>query len=165
MVKPGYLSRSLFQRLGWTRRRYPEREPTSVHRPPTFGRMNWRLFPKWVSGLLLAATVGQPCMATQIWLAGGGDPAQWHKPDFLDLFQPDEQWSDVAGSISVSKTTNAFILKAPEDQVRLMIEYLQRRHIALAVEMGLLNGAGTGCGQGIEGFAAPRMPPQQWQSE
>jgi hypothetical protein len=157
-MKPGYFWCALSRRLGWTRQQYPECEPIYDDRPPTSGRVNWRLLPKWVSGLLLAATAGQPCMATQIWLAGGVDPSRWHKPDFLDLFQQDAQWSDVAGSISVFKTTNSFILQAPEDQVRLMIEWLQRRHIALAVDVGLLNGAGSGCGKGIEGFAMPRMP-------
>jgi hypothetical protein len=46
------------------------------------------------------------------------------------------------------------MLQGTDDQLKTMIEGLRSRHIALAVEFGVLTGSDT-CGKGVEGFGAP----------
>jgi len=95
----------------------------------------------------------------QIWLGGVDPVAQSDRhttnpPDYMDLFKPDAPWSTGAAATNVFKVGTAFMLRGTDDQLRTMIEGLKSRHIALAVEFGVLTGSDT-CGKGIEGFGSP----------
>lgn len=96
----------------------------------------------------------------QVWL-GGVDPvvlkAQKHidRPrDFMDLFRANAPWATAASDLKAFKISMQFGLRAPDDQLTALIGDLQRRHISLAFEAGLLDGSDR-CGKGVEGYAAP----------
>jgi hypothetical protein len=69
------------------------------------------------------------------------------------LFKPDAPWQNAADRVQVFKLYGEWVAyKATDAQLRLVVEDMKRRGIALAVEAGPLNASPT-CGQGIEGFA------------
>ncbi len=73
--------------------------------------------------------------------------------DFMNLFEPDAPWQAAAKHIQVFKLYGEWVAyKATDAQLKQVVEDLQRRGIALAVEAGPLN-APTDCGQGVESFA------------
>lgn len=73
--------------------------------------------------------------------------------DFMQLFEPAAPWQDAAGYIQVFKLYGEWVAyKATDEQLKQVVEDLQQRGIALAVEAGPLN-APSNCGQGVESFA------------
>ena len=73
--------------------------------------------------------------------------------DFMQLFSPEAQWQSAAAHIQVFKLYGEWVAyKATDAQLEQVVEDLERRGIALAVEAGPLD-APSNCGQGIEGFA------------
>ncbi|MDP4216502.1 MAG: hypothetical protein Q8927_09890 [Bacteroidota bacterium] len=112
--------------------------------------------------LIISASGQRPVQTgspRQIWLGGVDPVAQSDRhtsnpADYMDLFKPDAAWSTGAAATNVFKVGTAFILRGTDDQVRTVLEGLKSRHIALAVEFGVLTGSDT-CGKGIEGFGSP----------
>ena len=74
--------------------------------------------------------------------------------DYFEAFRPDAQWPRSASRVSVFKIAESLARYAPEQQVRRMIEDLQRRHISLALEASALTNKGD-CGQKVEGYGRP----------
>jgi hypothetical protein len=73
--------------------------------------------------------------------------------DFMVLFKPDALWSEAASHLQVFKLYGEWVAyDASDAELSQVIQNLQQRHLALAVEAGPLN-ASTSCGQGVEGFA------------
>lgn len=73
--------------------------------------------------------------------------------DFMELFQPDAPWQSAAAYIQVFKLYGEWVAYTATDaQLKQVVDDVERRGIALAVEAGPLN-ARSNCGQGIEGFA------------
>jgi hypothetical protein len=73
--------------------------------------------------------------------------------DFMNLFEPDAPWQTASENIQVFKLYGEWVAyKATAAQLRQVVQDLQRRGLALAVEAGPLN-ASASCGEGIEGFA------------
>ena len=73
--------------------------------------------------------------------------------DFLDLFEPDAPWSDAAAHLHVFKLYGEWVAyHASEAELRMAVEGIRQRGLALAVEAGPLDPPAD-CGQGIEGFA------------
>lgn len=73
--------------------------------------------------------------------------------DFMDLFEVNAPWQEAANYIQVFKLYGEWVAyKATDAQLKQLVEDLQQRGIALAVEAGPLN-ASSDCGQGMEGFA------------
>ena len=73
--------------------------------------------------------------------------------DFMNLFTPDAPWQEAAGHIQVFKLYGEWVAYSATDaQLKQVVEDLQQRGIALAVEAGPLN-APSNCGQGVESFA------------
>lgn len=109
-----------------------------------------------------AATAG--ASAPQIWLSGvppfvRQKMFQESDSDYLDLFKPDAPWSKSARQVKVFMINGGLVMHQSDEELKAIFADLKRRHIALAMEMGLLSGKdGAGrqlCGVGIEGFAAP----------
>ena len=77
--------------------------------------------------------------------------------DFMDLFEPDAQWSRSADRVQVFKLygewvgTDPWNVHASDAELRQVVGDLAQRGIALAMEAGPLD-ATAACGQGIEGF-------------
>ena len=74
--------------------------------------------------------------------------------DYMDLFRPDAPWSSAASGLKALKISTAFGLQSTDDDFQRMINDLKRRHIALAVELGVLVGSER-CGRTFEGYRAP----------
>jgi len=96
-----------------------------------------------------------------VWLSGVDPEAQkvrhvTEPADYMDLFKPDAPWSKAASRLAVFKVGTRFVLHADDAELRTMIDDLRRRHIAFAVELGLLESGGPGtCGYGVEGYGNP----------
>jgi hypothetical protein len=72
--------------------------------------------------------------------------------DFMSLFEPDAPWQVVSGKIQVFKLYGEWVNNHPGDAaLRQVVADLQRRGLAIAIEVGPLDP--TDCGFGIEGFA------------
>ena len=71
----------------------------------------------------------------------------------MELFDPQAPWSRAAKAVSVLKVPTRFLVTGTDDNLSVMFRDLKRRHIAFALETGLL--ALPNCGRGVEGFAFP----------
>ena len=74
--------------------------------------------------------------------------------DYMDLFRPDAPWTRAASELKAFEIGTQFGLYSTDVQLRSVIDDLKRRHIRLAVELGVLT-AHDRCGRGIEGYASP----------
>ncbi len=73
--------------------------------------------------------------------------------DFMQLFSAEAPWQNAAAHIQVFKLYGEWVAyKATDVQLKQVVDNLESRGIALAVEAGPLNPP-SNCGQGIEGFA------------
>jgi hypothetical protein len=73
--------------------------------------------------------------------------------DFMTLFNNDADWHNAVEHIQVFKLYGEWVAyQATDEELRIVIENLKQRGLALAVEAGPLN-ASAECGQNIEGFA------------
>lgn len=106
-------------------------------------------------GLSAAAT---PSLAADVWLTGVdpetqkarhvGEPA-----DYMDLFKPGAPWERAASGLAAFKFGTRFVLQSNDAELKTVIDDLKRRHIAFAVELGVLESGGPGtCGFGVEGY-------------
>jgi hypothetical protein len=112
-----------------------------------------------ILGLFLS---GMPAAAglntTTVWFAPRNQPPI-PAPDFMNLFQPSAPWLQAASHVQIFKLYPQFVNSASDADLQTVIAGLRQRHIALAIEYGLLNrndpvlcgGKGTQCGL-VEGF-------------
>jgi hypothetical protein len=113
-------------------------------------------FAAWLS---VAASVKDQTPSIAIWL-GGEDPVvqkDKHKTqpaDYMDMFQPNAPWSVAASGLTAFKVSTQLVLRGTDEQLRTVIDGLKSRHIALAIELGLLT-ASDRCGKGTEGYGSP----------
>jgi hypothetical protein len=74
------------------------------------------------------------------------------------MFCPDAPWPKSASQLRVFQTNGTLINHESDETLQRVFADLKRRHIKLAVEMGLLTGVGPSghfeCGRTIEGFGA-----------
>jgi F5/8 type C domain len=73
--------------------------------------------------------------------------------DFMALFKPDSPWKEAASHIQVFKLYGEWVAyHASDAELRQVVQDLEQRRLALAVEAGPLN-ASSSCGEGVESFA------------
>jgi hypothetical protein len=82
------------------------------------------------------------------------DGRQTGSVDYDNLFRSDASWKVVASRISVFQTYQSYIIRRPLDDLRRMVQFLDKHRIQLAVEFGPMNRDPEGCGAGVEGFSA-----------
>jgi hypothetical protein len=119
--------------------------------------------------LAAGATLGGPVQAQsraadarahEVWMASvepaarGAMQTLQARSDYMDLFRPDAPWATAASGLKVFKVSGAFGLHSTDENMQTLINDLKRRHIALAIEFGVLVG-GDRCGRTVEGYAAP----------
>lgn len=115
---------------------------------------------QWVAaGLVGTVAAGGIANSQQIWLAAvdpyTSEARKWNASvDYMDLFRPDAPWKTVASRASVFKLGPAFSRVGKDEQLRLVIEDLRRRNIALALEVGLLPYPGS-CSKADEAHGPP----------
>src|SRR5579859_1129251 len=59
--------------------------------------------------------------------------------DFMELFRPDAPWQDAASHIKVFKLYASYLSRAPQEEIDAIVSDLNRRHIAIALETGVMN--------------------------
>ncbi|MBV8574196.1 MAG: hypothetical protein JOZ58_04030 [Acetobacteraceae bacterium] len=108
---------------------------------------------------------------TEIWLAPQSLPLPplSRDEDFMQLFTPDTPWHFAAAHTQVFKLYGSFVGHATQDQINTVVADLNRRHIAIALENGiLLADSGPPAGNASAGQimpvngsteAAPNPPP------
>lgn len=109
--------------------------------------------------LLFSAAFGS-LSATEIWIAPQASvpfsPLN-RAVDFLEMFDSGASWHNAAQVISVFKLYGSYLEHAPQDQVNKIVADLNRRHISIAVEAGVMNMPATtkpACGgPGVEGYS------------
>ena len=121
-----------------------------------FCRFGLILASLWTLALLLLPVRAH---AAEIWLSGlapnmyakkhGGETT-----DYVNLFQPGASWSRAASAVRVFKIYAQFAATASDAELTTAFADLRRRHIALALEAGLLT-AGENCGTQVEGYGGP----------
>ena len=126
--------------------------------------MNLRRLLLALTVLATAAAGAAAARTRDVWLIGVPPWARanvFHDPspsDYLDLFKPDAPWDRGAKQLKVLGTTGALINRESDETLQKVFADLKRRHIALAVEGGMLTGVGPSgrfeCGRGVEGFGA-----------
>jgi hypothetical protein len=108
----------------------------------------------------VSAAAGPP----DIWLSGvppflRQKMFQESESDYLELFRADAPWSKTSQQIKVFMVNGGLVFRESDAVLQTVFADLKRRHIALAIEMGLVSGKdGAGrqvCGVGVEGFAPP----------
>ena len=109
--------------------------------------------------LLWSAAVTAQATTSAIWL-GGEDPVvqkDKHKTqpaDYMELFKPHAPWPVAASGLTAFKISTQLVLRGTDEQLQTVIDGLRSRHIALAIELGVLT-ATDRCGKGTEGYGSP----------
>ncbi|WP_039595645.1 hypothetical protein [Ralstonia sp. A12] len=99
--------------------------------------------------------------AADIWLAAV-DPVvraahHWDaSADYMDLFLPDAPWATVAKHTRVFKIGPGFASQGSDADLKQLFANLQRRHIALALEIGLLS-ISDHCHEKTEAYGEPGL--------
>ena len=146
-----------------------------MSRPAGIFRTSWRCRPAArfgllaglaaLAGLVLGGTPAAAAGAATVWLAPRSQPPLT-APDFMALFQPGAAWTRAASHIQIFKLYPEFVVGVPDADLQAVIEGLQARHLALALEFGLLDrgdpalcgGKGPRCGE-VEGFGGEQLAP------
>jgi hypothetical protein len=110
-----------------------------------------------------AMTLGlsPPAHAADVWLAAV-DPVvraahKWDAgADYMDLFRPDAAWPNVAKQTRVFKIGPGFASQGREEDLKQVFAELQRRHIALALEIGMLS-VSEHCHEKTEAYGEPGL--------
>ena len=114
---------------------------------------------------LLVLAMAQDALAAEIWLSGippGVRQKMFQETDsdYFDLFRPEAAWSKSAQHVTVFMINGGLLLRQSDDEAKAVFANLKRRHIALAIEMGLATARQDGsghqaCGAGVEGITTP----------
>jgi hypothetical protein len=83
-----------------------------------------------------------PALAQEIWFAPPAAPigTRLHRAvDLMDLFSPEAPWPQAASHVKVFKLYGSYLTRAPQEEIERIVEDLKRRHIAIALEVGVMN--------------------------
>ena len=102
-----------------------------------------------------AAANGLP---PQMWLAGEDPVVQKDKhkdqpADYMDMFKSGAPWGTAASGMTAFKVSTQFVLRGTDEELRAVINDLKERHIAFAIEAGLIDGGANECGKAVEGYS------------
>jgi hypothetical protein len=99
----------------------------------------------------------------QIWIGGISPFMQRHRKldnpsDFLAMFDTGAPWPVSSAHMAYFKLPSQAIEFSTDEEMHTILDGLRRRHIGLAIEMGLLLDGPGGCGHGFEGMGALHEP-------
>jgi len=116
--------------------------------------------------LVFGAFLAGAGYAQEIWFAPPAAPlnSRLHRAvDLLDLFRGDAPWQEASSHIRVFKLYASYLSGAPQEEVDAIVSDLNRRHIPIALEVGVMN-IGTKptyppCGGFglVEGYGIPQV--------
>lgn len=94
----------------------------------------------------------------RVWLAPAFPfPGKPGLDEILKLFIDDRGWENARSHVNVFQIYTHSIHSLPDDELRSIFQYLERHHIDLALEYGMLS-SDANCGTGVEGFQPAKMP-------
>lgn len=114
---------------------------------------------------MMASRTGLLCFVLAEAALSAGDPMVWFalsmpqprpnvswrgSPEYMSLFEAGAPWQKAARHVNVFKISGYMAHVAPEPELRRMFTDLDRRGIALGLDVGVLTR--SGCGTGVEGF-------------
>jgi hypothetical protein len=132
---------------------------TAANRGQELMKFTKQVFSFIIFLLMVSGPVAAQTTSTAIWL-GGEDPVvqkDKHKSqpaDYMDMFKPNAPWSVAASGLTAFKISTQLVLRGSDEQLQTVIDGLKNRHIALAIELGILT-ATDRCGKGTEGYGSP----------
>jgi hypothetical protein len=99
----------------------------------------------------------------QLWIGGISPFMQRHRKidppsDGRAMLKPNAPWPVSSAHMAYFKMPSQAIEGSTDEEMHAVIEGLRRRHIGLAIEMGLLLDGPNGCGHGFEGMGALHEP-------
>jgi hypothetical protein len=99
----------------------------------------------------------------QLWIGGISPFMQRHRKidnpsDWMAMFAPNAPWPVTSAHMAYFKMPSQAIEGSTDEEMHTIIDGLRRRHIGLAIEMGLLLDGPDGCGHGLEGMGAIHEP-------
>jgi hypothetical protein len=99
----------------------------------------------------------------QIWIGGISPVMQRHRKldnpsDWMAMFDVNAPWPVASAHMAYFKMPSQAIEMSTDEEMHIILDGLRRRHIGLAVEMGLLLDGPNGCGHGLEGMGALHEP-------
>jgi len=109
--------------------------------------------------LMLGEATAAYAASIAIWL-GGVDPVVQkdrhtdNPADYMDLFKPNAPWTTAASGVTAFKISTQLVLRGTDEQLKTVIDGLKSRHIAMAIELGVIPYSDR-CGKGSEGYSAP----------
>ena len=115
--------------------------------------------------MLLSPVAAMAGGASEIWLSGIPPGVrqkmfQESDSDYFELFKPEAAWSKSAQHVKVFMLNGGLLLRQSDDEVKAVLADLKRRHITLAIEMGLAtarqdSSGHQACGVNVEGITTP----------
>ena len=98
-----------------------------------------------------------------LWIGGISPFMQRHRKidnpsDWMAMFEPNAAWPVASAHMAYFKMPSQAIEGSTDEEMHTIIDGLRRRHIGLAIEMGLLLDGPNGCGHGLEGMGALHEP-------
>ncbi len=99
----------------------------------------------------------------QLWIGGISPFMQRHRKidnpsDWMAMLEPNAPWPVSSAHMAYFKMPSQAVEGSTDEEMHTIIEGLRRRHIGLAIEMGLLLDGPNGCGHGLEGMGALHEP-------
>ena len=99
----------------------------------------------------------------QIWIGGISPFMQRHRKinnpsDWMAMFDANAPWPVSSAHMAYFKMPSQAIEGSTDQEMHTIIDGLRRRHIGLAIEMGLLLDGPNSCGHGLEGMGALHEP-------
>lgn len=122
-----------------------------------------RLLRTAIGAFALAAVGLAPALAQEIWFGPSGPGAgKVHAVDFMDLFTAEAPWPRAAAQVSVFVIHGPYLNGAPQVDIDRIVADLNRRHIAIALSVGVMDvgrrAMNPACGgEGlVEGYGTPQ---------
>jgi hypothetical protein len=125
-----------------------------------------QLFVALPAMMLASFLVTGSARAQEIWFAPPAAPAgsPLHRAaDLMDLFKTDAPWQEAASHVKVFELYGSYVSGAPQEEINTIVADLNRRHIPIALEVGVMNVGPKstnppcgGLGQ-VEGYGIPRL--------
>jgi len=106
---------------------------------------------------LVNCLFSSPASAQEIWFGTS------HAVDLMSLFAPDAPWREAASRVKVFLLGGAYMNRAPQADIDRLVADLNRRHIAIALGVGVMESAAPAThpacgGQGlVEGYGRTQL--------
>jgi len=122
--------------------------------------------PSVAIGIMLSALLSRAVPSQEIWFAPPAAPVETrlHRAvDLMDLFSADAPWQQAASRVKVFMLYGSYLSRAPQEEVDRIVGDLNRRHIPIALAVGVMNVGPKathppcgGLGQ-VEGYGIPKL--------